>query len=316
MMGSGTSAAPAAVAIGVFDGLHRGHVLILRRAIEHARLLGGRCVVVSFDPHPDLVLARGGFHFPARLTPLQERRARLLALGVQETRVLPFTRELAALEPEEFVDQHLMPLRPGVLVVGAGFALGRGRSGNLNRLRGIGEVRGFEVEEVPLLRIDGEVVSSTRVRAALAEGRVADAARWLGRYYGFSARVVTGHGIGRTLGYPTANLRLHEEQMLPADGIYAARVRLAGEQAWRAAAMSIGVRPTFDGRVRQIEAFVLDWSGELVGTEVEIEMVDWLRPETKFESPQALVSAMDKDIEETRRRLGAAGLQSPHAAGE
>src|SRR5262245_18223105 len=104
--------------------------------------------------------------------------------------------------------------------------------------------------------------------------------------------------------------------MLPADGIYAARVRLAGEQAWRAAAMSIGVRPTFDGRVRQIEAFVLDWSGELVGTEVEIEMVDWLRPETKFERPQALVSAMDKDLEETRRRLGAAGLQSPHAAGE
>ena len=302
----------SAVAIGVFDGVHLGHVEILRRARERSRSFGGRSVVVSFDPHPDLVLAPAGFRFPAPLTPLPEKRRRMLELGVDEPRVLPFTRELAALEPEAFVDQHLMePFHPRVLVVGSGFALGRGRAGNVARLRQIGVDRGFEVDEVPLLHVDGEAVSSTRIRNALAAGRVAEAARLLGRHYGFAATVVQGHGIGRTLGFPTANLRLHEEQMLPGDGIYAARVRLGGEGVWRPAAMSIGVRPTFDGRLRQIEAFILDWSGQLVGSDLEVEMVDWLREEVRFESSEALVKAMDKDIAETRRRLMSAALPTP-----
>ena len=304
-----TPPAASVVAIGVFDGVHLGHVEILCRAIERARSFGGRCVVVSFDPHPDLVLAPAGFRFPAPLTPLPERRRRLLELGVDEPRVLPFTRELAALEPEDFVDRHLVPaFQPRALVVGEGFALGRGRTGNVARLARIGATRGFEVDEVPLLQVDGEAVSSTRVRAALAEGRVNDAARLLGRDYGFAATVVPGHGIGRALGYPTANLRLHEEQMLPGDGIYAARIRLGEDPLWRPAAMSIGVRPTFDGRVRQIEAFVLDWSGDLVGAGVEVRMIDWLRQEIRFESPEALVNAMDNDIKEVRRRLGVGGL--------
>jgi len=302
----------SAVAIGVFDGVHLGHVEILKRARERSRSLGGRCVVVSFDPHPDLVLAPAGFRFPAPLTPLPEKRRRMLALGVDEPRVLPFTRELAALDPEAFVDQHLMePLHPRVLVVGTGFALGRGRAGNVERMRRMGLERGFEVDEVPLLHVDGEPVSSTRIRNALTLGRVAEATRLLGRYYGFTGTVVQGHGIGRTLGYPTANLRLHEEQMLPGDGIYAARVRLGGEALWRPAAMSIGVRPTFDGRLRQIEAFILDWSGQLVGSDLEVEMVDWLREEVRFESPEALVKAMDKDIAETRRRLMSAAMPIP-----
>lgn len=294
----------AAVTIGVFDGLHLGHVEILRRTIDRARGFAGRSVVVSFDPHPDLVLAPAGFRFPAPLTPMQDREQKMRALGVDELRVLPFTRELASLEPEAFVDHYLVePLALKALVVGHGFALGRGRSGDVARLRRIGETRGFEVEEVPLLEVEGATVSSTRIRTQLAKGRVAEAARLLGRPYGFAASVVTGHGIGRTLGYPTANLRLHEERLLPADGIYAARIRFGEPPLWRPAAMSIGVRPTFDGRVRQIEAFVLDWSGDLVGAEVEVEMVEWLRPEIKFDGAEALVSAMDKDIERTRRLL-------------
>jgi riboflavin kinase/FMN adenylyltransferase len=204
------------------------------------------------------------------------------------------------------------PHRPLALVVGADFALGRGRSGTVERLSRIGEDMGFEVEAVPLLELEGERVSSSRIRAALSEGRVADAGRWLGRRYGLAGGVVSGHGIGRTLGFPTANLRLHEEKLLPADGIYAVWARLGEETEWRPAAMSIGVRPTFDGKGRQLEFFVLDWNGELLGTEAEVEFVEWLRPEKRFETPEALVEAMRDDVARTRRTL-LSGIERPVA---
>jgi riboflavin kinase / FMN adenylyltransferase len=309
-MTGAVAARPATiVAIGVFDGLHLGHVKILEHALARARARNGRCVVVSFDPHPDLVLAQGGFRFPAPLTPLPEKRARLLAMGVERLVVLPFTRELAALEPEEFVARHLVePFHPERLVVGEGFALGRGRAGTVERLRQIGAAQGFQVDAVPLLELEGGPISSTRIRDLLGEGQVADAARLLGRPYELEGTVVTGHGLGKVLGFPTANLRLHEERLVPADGIYAVRARLEPGGPWRPAAMSIGVRPTFDGTVRQIEVHVLDWNGDLVGRPVGVQMVDWLRPELKFESPEALVAAMDRDLVETRRRLAEAAV--------
>jgi len=295
------------VAIGIFDGLHVGHRAILDRALARAHAAKGRCVVMSFDPHPDVVLARGAFHSPPPLTPLGEKRARLADLGVDEFRVLPFTRELASLEPEPFVDRYLVqPLHPLALVVGEGFALGRGRAGTVERLRAIGATRGFQVEPVPLVALNGAPVSSTRIRAELAEGRVAEAARMLGRRYGIAGVVVRGDGRGRQLGFPTANLRLHEERAVPADGVYAVLARLSGEDEWRAAAMSIGLRPTFDGQVRTLEVHLLDWSGDLVGRELEVEFVDWLRPELRFESAEALVEAMVHDVAETRQRLAEA----------
>jgi riboflavin kinase/FMN adenylyltransferase len=294
---------PSVIAIGVFDGLHRGHRAILERALALGRERNCGSVVVSFDPHPDVVLRPGAFRVLAPLTPLQEKRERLVEMGVDELHVIPFTRELAALEPEAFVRDHLMQFRPVALVVGADFALGRGRSGTVERLREIGRRLGFAVEPVGLLDHAGGRLSSTRVRQLLGEGRVAEAAELLGRRYSLRGSIVAGHGIGRTLGYPTANLRLHEEKLVPADGIYVARARLGGESEWRAAAMSIGVRPTFDGRVRQLEFFLLDWSGELLGTEAEVEFVDWLRPEKRFDSPADLVAAMDADVAATRRRL-------------
>jgi len=294
----------AAVAVGVFDGLHLGHRAILARAVERARERQAPCVVMSFDPHPDVVLAKGPFHIEPPLTPLQEKRERMQALGVNELRIVPFTRELASLTPEEFVEQYLVqPFGLHALVVGWGFALGRGRSGNVERLRAIGRSHGYEVDEMPLFQLDGAPVSSTRIRECLAQGQVAEAARLLGRRYGFVATVITGEGIGRTLGYPTANLRLHEEKLLPRDGIYVARARIADESEWRAAAMSIGMRPTFEGQARTIEAYLLDWSGELPGRELEIELVEWIRPELKFDSTQELVRAIDHDVAETRRRL-------------
>jgi len=294
----------SAVAIGVFDGLHLGHRAILERALARARAAGVRSVVMSFDPHPDVVLARERFHSPPPLTPLGERRERLAAMGIDAFDVLPFTRELASLEPEAFVDRHLVgPHAPVALVVGEGFALGRGRSGNVERLRAIGGMRGFEVEAVPLVVLDGAPVSSTRIRALLAEGKVAETTRLLGRRYTLRGTVVTGDGRGRELGYPTANLRLYEDRVVPADGIYAVLARLGDEPALRKAAMSIGVRPTFDGALRTLEVHLLDWSGDLVGRPLEVEFVDWLRPELRFENAKALIAAMDRDVAETRRKL-------------
>lgn len=307
----------AVVAIGVFDGVHLGHARILQAALDRAVRAPGtaggrapagapdRCVVVTFDPDPDLVL-RHEFRAPAPLTPLPEKRGRIAALGVGEVEVLPFTRELAALEPEAFVQRHLVrPFGLRTLVVGEGFALGRGRAGTVERLRAIGAVEGFEVMAVPLLDLDGAPVSSTRIRGLLEQGRVAEAARLLGRRYDLEGRVVGGEAIGRTLGYPTANLRLHDEKLLPRDGVYAGWARLADGDEPLPAALSIGMRPTFDGTARAIEAHLLDWEGELLGRPVRVELVDWLRGQERFESNQALIAAMDRDCAEVRRRLGA-----------
>jgi riboflavin kinase/FMN adenylyltransferase len=259
--------------------------------------------VVSFDPHPDLVLARS-FRAPAPLTPLPERRERIAALGIRELEVIPFTRELASLEPEDFVARHLVgPYHLHTLVVGEGFALGRGRSGDVPRLRAIGASAGFEVVAVPLLELDGAPVSSTRIRALLEAGRVAEVSRLLGRRYDLRGRVVRGEAVGRTLGYPTANLRLHEEKFVPGDGVYVARARIGGASAWRPAAMSIGVRPTFDGQARALEVYLLDWDGDILDRALEVELVDWIRPQERFESPEALVAAMARDVAEVRRRL-------------
>jgi riboflavin kinase/FMN adenylyltransferase len=298
-----------AVAIGVFDGVHLGHVEILKRAIARARAQKGRCVVISFDPHPDVVLAKTFQAIPA-LTSIPEKRDLLARLGVDDVEILPFTRELAALAPEEFVMQHVVrPHAPHALVVGENFALGRARAGDVPRLSAIGARLGFVVDAVPLLERDGGTVSSTRIRALLEAGRVAEAARLLGRRYAIGGLVVSGDAIGRTLGVPTANLRLNDEKVVPAHGIYVVRARIAGESAWRPGAMSIGVRPTFGGRVRTLEVHLIDWRGDLLGQGLEVEFVDWLRSEIQFENTEALIHAMQEDIAESRRRLEREAIQ-------
>ena len=293
-----------AVAVGVFDGLHLGHEGLIARAVSRAA--GGRCLAISFDPHPDLVLAKE-FRAQPPLTPLPEKHERLAALGA-ELLVLPFTRELAALAPEEFVDTYLVgPHHPDWLVVGEDFALGKGRSGNVERLRAIGTARGFQVESVPLLAMDGEPISSSRIRERLAAGQVADAARLLGRRYSLSGQVVRGDGMGRRLGWPTANLRLHDEKCLPSLGIYAVWVRIDGGEDRLPGAMSVGVRPTFGGQAVTLEVHLIDWQGDLYGREVEVQFVEWLRAELKFDGPEALVAAIGEDVTQARQRLAGIG---------
>ncbi len=289
-----------AVAVGVFDGIHLGHQALLVRTRERAA--GGSVVAVSFEPHPNVVLARE-FRPYAPLTPLPEKHARFARLGV-ELHVLPFTRELAALEPDVFVRRHLVePFAPRWLVVGEDFALGRGRAGNVARLRELGTRSGFEVDALPLHVAAGAPVTSTRIRALLAEGRVAEARELLGRPYGFTGLVVGGDRLGRTLGFPTANLRLHDEQLVPAHGIYAGWARPAGETAWHMGAMSVGVRPTFGGGLRTLEVFLLDWNGDLYGQDLAVAFADWLRLEQAFPDSESLVAAMTADVAEARVRL-------------
>jgi len=295
---------PGAVTIGVFDGLHLGHLAILERMLARARAAGGVGAVVSFDPHPDVVLKKS-FQAVAPLPPLPEKRARLAAMGVGHFELLPFTRELAALSAEEFVERHLVqPFAPRALVVGENFACGRGRTGDVPRLRAIGAEAGFDVEAVPLLQVEGAPVTSSRIRECLAKGDVTSAAQLLGRRYSLEGVVVRGDGIGRTLGFPTANLRLRDEKLVPAHGIYAVWVRIGEQREPRPGAMSIGVRPTFGGKAATLEVFVLDWTGDLVGSDLTVEFDSWLREEKRFEGTDPLVAAIRADVEETRRRLG------------
>lgn len=290
----------AVVAVGVFDGLHLGHRALLERA--RARAGTGRCIAVSFDPHPDVVLAREFRPMPP-LTPLPEKHERLAAMGI-ELHVIAFTRELAALSPETFVETHLVqPFAPTRLVVGEDFALGRARAGDVRRLAEIGREHGFEVESVPLLRLDGAIVTSTRIRERLAQGDVAAAACLLGRSHTLQGLVVHGEKLGRTLGFPTANLRLLEEKQVPGHGIYAVRARIGDEAMWRPAAMSIGVRPTFGGQVRTLEVHLLDFDGDLYGRTLEVEFVRFLREELRFDGAEALMRQMTADVEQTRRVL-------------
>jgi riboflavin kinase / FMN adenylyltransferase len=299
------------VTVGVFDGLHLGHRAILDHALAAAARLDAPSVVVSFDPHPDVVLTRS-FQAGLPLTPIPEKRERLKRMGLDRLEVIPFTRELASLDPETFVKRHLIePFDMGLLVVGEDFALGKGRAGNVSRLADIGRVSGFEVESVPLLVLDGEVVSSTRIRELLARGDAMGAARRLGRPYDLTGVVVPGEAVGRSLGYPTANLRLHEEKLLPADGVYAAWARIDHAQERRPAALSIGVRPTFGGEARALEAFLLDWSGDLRGHDVTVELIDWIRAQETFESGAALARAIGVDVEQVRERLSREARVTP-----
>src|SRR4051812_41957507 len=297
----------------MYDGVHRGHQELIGAAVARARAMRRPCLLLTFDPHPAEVI-RPGSH-PAILTSL-DRKAELVAgLGVDAMCVLPFTSEFMRLSPETFTHTVLVEhLHTAVVVVGANFTYGHKAAGNVETLTTEGRRFGFSVEGVPLAGLDedgdsGEMtISSTYIRACVDAGDMAAAARALGRPHRVDGIVVRGDRRGRDLGYPTANVETPRFTAIPADGVYAGHLvtrDLQGASGYRfPAAISVGTNPTFQGSRRTVEAFLLDYEGDLYGEHVGVEFVQRLRPMAAFPDVDALVVAMEKDVVDTREALG------------
>jgi riboflavin kinase / FMN adenylyltransferase len=297
------------VTIGVFDGVHRGHQRIVARAVESAAELGLPVVVVTFDPHPDEVV-RPGTHPPLLSTTRREWQL-LAGLGVDAVLVIPFTLEFSTLSPDEFVQAVLVDrLHAARVVVGENFRFGHKAAGDVQLLAELGEKYDFNAEGVPLLTENGVTVSSTGIRAMLADGNVSGAAYDLGRPHRVEGVVVRGRRRGRGLGFPTANLETLPHTAVPADGIYAGwltRLDTDGTELERwPAAISVGVNPTFDGQERTVEAYALDRDDlDLYGDHVAVDFVARLRATLKFGSIDDLVAQMHIDVDDARRLLTA-----------
>jgi riboflavin kinase / FMN adenylyltransferase len=301
-LGSGEAPhlSPASVAVGNFDGVHRGHQALVAAAVARSRATGGAAVVLTFDPHPARVLRPQ--EAPAALTTLAQKEELVAALGIDRLVVVEFDTRLAALSPEAFAREVLQQaLGARHVVVGESFRFGRGREGDPRRLEALGASLGFAVEVVPPLLEGGRAISSSRVREALESGDVGEARTLLGRDYFVDGEVVRGDGRGRTIGVPTANLA-PEEQILPANGVYAARCR-TGAGAWHAAAVNVGERPTFGGGRVRLEAHLLDFEGDLYGAQLRVAFHERLRGEQRFDGKDALVAQIRRDIEAVRARL-------------
>jgi riboflavin kinase / FMN adenylyltransferase len=269
---------PRAVAIGTFDGVHLGHRAVVRAAVD----AGPTPTVVTFHPHPRTVLGNN-----VELLATLERRLELLAeCGVEDMLVVEFTPEIAALEPEAFAEEYLRAIGAKIVVAGTGFRFGRRRLGDLELLRSLG----FDARQVPLVAN----VSSTRIRQLAHAGEIVAAAELLGRPLEVDGVVVSGDQRGGTLGFPTANLRVDPDVLVPSFGIYAGAV---GE---RRAAVSIGVNPHYGGTERRVEAYLLDWTGDLYGDRLVVELWQRLRDERAFESEDDLIAQIARDVDDTR----------------
>ena len=269
---------PRAVAIGTFDGVHLGH----RRVLEAAVAAGLMPTVVTFDPHPRIAF---GYEVEL-LTPLRRRLELIGDAGIEETLVVEFDLDLARLQPEEFAERVLASIGTEVVVAGADFRFGQGRAGDLDLLRTLG----FDARTVPLV----ESVSSSRIRELLRAGEIERAAGLLGRPPEVEGTVVGGDARGGTLGFPTANLRLEPDLLVPAYGIY------AGAADGRRAAVSIGTNPHYGGAERRVEAYLLDFEGDLYGRRLVVQLWRRLRDEQSFGSEEELVAQIARDVEETR----------------
>ncbi|MFK4227645.1 bifunctional riboflavin kinase/FAD synthetase [Streptomyces sp. NPDC019890] len=296
------------VTIGSYDGVHRGHQLIIGRAVERARELGIPSVVVTFDPHPSEVV-RPGSH-PPLLAP-HHRRAELMAeLGVDAVLILPFTTEFSKLSPADFIVKVLVDkLHARAVIEGPNFRFGHKAAGNVAFLSELGETYDYEVEVVDLYVSGaaggGEPFSSTLARRLIAVGDVEGANEILGRPHRVEGVVVRGAQRGRELGYPTANVETLPHTAIPADGVYAGWLTANGERM--PAAISVGTNPQFDGTERTVEAYAIDRVGlDLYGLHVAVDFLAYVRGQEKFESIEALLDAIAADVKKCRELTGAA----------
>lgn len=285
--------------IGVFDGVHLGHKYLISQLTKHARqqhLLSG---VVTFRQHPQEVLSpRTNLPF---LTNLTEKVNLLKNEGVDAVITLSFTQELAQLSAGQFVGLLKKYLRMRGLLIGTDFVLGRNREGNADALRTLGQDMNFSVEVIPPARVNGEVVSSTAIRNALADGDMERVISLIGRPFSLQGRVTTGTGRGLKLGFPTANLDIDPKQALPAEGVYATWAYI-DEQAYQSVT-NIGRRPTFDGNGRTVEVYILDYYGDLYGRQLKIDIIKRLRSEKRFDSVEELKKQIARDIKQGRAIL-------------
>jgi riboflavin kinase/FMN adenylyltransferase len=294
---------PSAVTIGKFDGVHLGHRGVIAQLTSLAADRGLEPVVVTFDRHP-LALLRPEV-CPDALVSNAQRAALLAETAVAATVVLEFTRELSALEPAEFAERILRDaLDTRLVLAGADFRFGHRGAGTIDTLRDLGQKLGFEIELLEDVRVDGERVSSTKIREHLAAGQVRDATALLGRFPRVRSTVVHGDAIGREIGFPTANLDPAMEGFLPADGVYAAWAWVDGTRY--GSAVSIGNNPTFDGiPARRTEAHLLDASVDAYGKPIDLDFVEYIRPMVKFDGLDSLVAALSTDVERIRAVLAA-----------
>ena len=288
--------------VGNFDGVHRGHRQILARSARLAADAGATLVAMTFDPHPLTVVAPS--RAPALLAPVDEKLRWFADAGVDVAVVAASEPEFLSLSPEAFIDRVVMArFKPRCMVEGASFGFGRGRTGDVNRLAALGRQHGFDVEIVEPVRVDVDdaepvVVSSSMIRAMLTRGQVEQAARCLGHPYALLGQVVRGAGRGRGLGFPTANLRVVDRQLVPAQAVYAGRAEFGGRTA--PAAISIGINATFGGTDVSVEAHLLDVDEDLYDAPLRLELLTRIRDQQRFDSPDALRGRLVKDIEAVR----------------
>jgi len=290
---------PVFLAIGVFDGVHRGHQAVISTSADHAGAANGTPVVVTFDPHPEKVLRPQAA--PHLLSATQHKIALIRALGVEHLLIITFDKQFAATEPEDFVQKlvaHSKPLRE--ICVGHEWSFGKNRRGNLDLLKSLGANFNFDVVGIPPVKINGAVVSSTAIRQAIEKGDLTKAAEMLGREYTILGTVTRGDNLGKKIGFPTANLSAHSEQF-PPNGVYVAEARIDGKL--HRGVINLGIRPTVSGgkSERVLEIHLFDFNRDIYDRDVEVRFLRFLRPEKKFENLDALVQQIRQDVEQARQ---------------
>jgi riboflavin kinase/FMN adenylyltransferase len=290
---------PLFLAIGVFDGVHRGHQAVISTSADHAAASNGTPVVVTFDPHPEKVLRPQAA--PHLLSATEHKIALICALGVEHLLIITFDKQFAATEPEDFVRKlviHSKPLRE--ICVGHEWSFGKNRRGNLDLLKKLGAKFNFDVVGIPPVKINGAVVSSTAIRQAIEKGDRAKAAEMLGREYTILGTVTRGDNLGKKIGFPTANLSAHSEQF-PPNGVYVAEARIDGE-LYRGV-INLGIRPTVSSgkSERVLEIHLFDFNRDIYGHDVEVRFLKFLRSEKKFQDLDTLVQQIRQDVEQARQ---------------